>query len=85
MAACEKCWREANHRVFLVGGTVTDHYQALLTERQCDEEEQKYGEHLCLVCQQPESKCSCEPAAGPESVEVEPSLSDLLAALRGGS
>lgn len=33
MSACEKCWRDANQRAFLLGGLVTDHYHALLNER----------------------------------------------------
>ena len=33
MSACEKCWRDANQRAFLLGGSVSDHYRALLDER----------------------------------------------------
>ena len=33
MAACEKCWRDANARAMHLGGTVSDHYHALLEER----------------------------------------------------
>lgn len=33
MAACEKCWRDANLRALTMGGSVTEHYHALLDER----------------------------------------------------
>jgi hypothetical protein len=33
MAACEQCWRDANERALLLGGSVSDHYRALLDER----------------------------------------------------
>ena len=33
MSACEKCWRDANLRAATMGGTVSDHYRALLDER----------------------------------------------------
>lgn len=59
MSACEKCWREANHRALLSGGYVSDIYQTILSERQCDAEEQKFGEHLCAGCGERESECTC--------------------------
>lgn len=34
MAACEKCWRDANQRALLLGGSVSDHYRDLLRERE---------------------------------------------------
>jgi hypothetical protein len=33
MAACEKCWRDAILRALMLGGSVADHYSALLDER----------------------------------------------------
>jgi hypothetical protein len=39
MSACEKCWRDANQRALLLGGSVSDHYRDLLNERrdnQCE-------------------------------------------------
>ena len=33
MSACEQCWRDANQRALLLGGSVTDHYHDLLEER----------------------------------------------------
>jgi hypothetical protein len=36
MAACEKCWRDANQRALLLGGSVSDHYRALLDERRAN-------------------------------------------------
>jgi hypothetical protein len=33
MSACEKCWSEANSRSLLEGGSVSQHYQAILEER----------------------------------------------------
>lgn len=33
MSACEKCWRDASQRAWLLGGSVTEHYHALLDER----------------------------------------------------
>lgn len=34
MAACEKCWRDANERVMHLGGSVVDRYNELLKERE---------------------------------------------------
>jgi hypothetical protein len=34
IGACEKCWRDANERMFHLGGSVTQHYQDLLRERE---------------------------------------------------
>jgi hypothetical protein len=33
MSACEKCWRDASARVLFLGGSVSEHYRALLEER----------------------------------------------------
>lgn len=44
MAACEKCWRDANLRALTLGGFVSDHYDDLLKERKdkpCSEAEQR--------------------------------------------
>lgn len=32
MSACEACWRKANERAMLFGGSVVDHYRKLLAE-----------------------------------------------------
>lgn len=59
MAACEKCWREASHRSMSSGRPISEHYHKLIAVRQCDPEQQKYGEHLCPGCGNPESQCAC--------------------------
>lgn len=44
MSACEKCWRDACRRAGLEGGSVTEHYYALLDERKdapCSAAEQR--------------------------------------------
>jgi hypothetical protein len=33
MAACEACWAVASHRALVQGGSVVDHYRAVLLER----------------------------------------------------
>lgn len=41
---CEKCWRDANLRAILLGGSVVDHYNDLLCERStapCSAKEQR--------------------------------------------
>ena len=44
MAACEKCWADANWRAYVIGGTVAERYEELLRERKdspCSEAEQR--------------------------------------------
>ena len=33
---CEKCWGEAYVRMMTLGGSQTEHYHALLEERNCE-------------------------------------------------
>jgi hypothetical protein len=44
MSACETCWRDASMCALLLGGSVADHYRALLDERRDNPCPQSVGE-----------------------------------------
>jgi len=47
--ACEKCWADAHLRMWLQGGTQSDHYRGLLKERKdnpCTPEQQRGEEKV---------------------------------------
>jgi hypothetical protein len=73
MSACEKCWRDANARMLMLGGSVSDHYRDLLDERR---------DNPCPAVEEPEADParvqSVEPAQGIGSATDTSSITGVL-------